>query len=35
MMQGMRPDIIVLIILMVAILVYALRHPDLDDWRGH
>jgi len=35
MMHGMRPDIIVLMILMVAIFVYALRHPDLDDWRGH
>jgi len=35
MMQGMRPDIIVLIILMLAMFIYALRHPDLDDWRGH
>jgi len=35
MMQEMRPDIIVLIILMLVIFVYALRHPDLDAWRGH
>jgi len=30
MMWGVRPDII-----LVAIFVYALRHPDIDDWRGH
>jgi len=23
------------LIILVAIFVYALRHPDIDDWRGH
>jgi len=30
-----RPDIILCLIILVAMFVYALRHPDIDDWRGH
>ena len=33
MMWGVRPDIILCLIILVAIFVYALRHPDVDGWR--
>jgi hypothetical protein len=31
----MRPDIIFCLVMLVVIVIYALRHDDLDDWRGH
>ena len=30
-----RPDLMVLLIIVIAVGVYGWRHPDLDDWRGH
>jgi len=30
-----RPDLIMLLLIAIGAAVYAWRHPDLDDWRGH
>jgi len=30
-----RPDLMVLLLIVIAVGVYGWRHPDLDDWRGH
>jgi len=30
-----RPAILFCLIVLIAVVVYALRHPDIDDWLGH
>jgi len=30
-----RPDLMVLLLMMIGVGIYGWRHPDLDDWRGH
>ena len=30
-----RPDLMVLLLIVIGVGVYGWRHPDLDDWRGH
>ena len=30
-----RPDLMVLLLIVIAVAVDSWRHPDLDDWRGH
>jgi len=31
----LRPDILFCLIMLIAVVIYAFRHPDIDDWRGH
>ena len=30
-----RPDLMVLLLIVIGVGIYGWRHPDLDDWRGH
>ena len=31
----LRPDILFCLIMLIAVIVYAFRHPDIDYWRRH
>lgn len=31
----MRPDVTFCLVMLILVAIYAYRHDDLDDWRGH
>ena len=35
MLCTVRPDILFCLAVLIAVVIYAWRHDDIDDWRGH